>query len=82
MNDQDLTCRDLIEFLADYVEESLPAMQRIAFNEHLAICSDCRAYLDSYRKTIMLARKVGQIESAPELPPSLIRAIRAARGQN
>lgn len=48
-----MTCRELIERLMEYVEGAVPGD---AFEHHLAGCSSCRAYLDSYLKTIGLAR--------------------------
>jgi predicted anti-sigma-YlaC factor YlaD len=51
-----MTCRELIERLLDYVEGSAP---REEFEDHLARCSSCRAYLQSYLTTIRLARGAG-----------------------
>ncbi len=48
-----MTCRELIERLLDYVEG---AAAPDAFEQHLAGCSSCRAYVDSYLKTIRVAR--------------------------
>jgi predicted anti-sigma-YlaC factor YlaD len=48
-----VTCREFIERLMEYVEGTAPGD---AFEHHLARCSSCRAYLDSYLKTIGLAR--------------------------
>ena len=80
MIEDDLTCRDLIEFLADYVEHSLSAARRATFDAHLSICSDCRAYLDSYKKTILLSRQTGTIDPDCEsMPAALIEAIKTAR---
>ena len=67
------TCRELIDFLDDYVEHRLPMARRLMFQAHLAGCRDCRAYLDSYRRTIALARQSGA-EPAP-VPEDLVRAI-------
>jgi predicted anti-sigma-YlaC factor YlaD len=48
-----MTCRELIDRLLDYVE-GIDASE--AFDDHLTGCSSCRAYVDSYLKTIGLAR--------------------------
>lgn len=50
-----LSCREISEFLADYVEGQLPRWQRLTFQLHLALCRDCRRYLASYRRTIKAA---------------------------
>lgn len=76
-----MTCRELIEFLADYEAGELPDPDRLVFDRHLAACPACRAYLDNYRKTIILGREAfpGDEEPAPGLPEELLKAILAAR---
>ena len=49
--DIELTCRELIEFLMQYVDGELPAAQLRAFERHLEICPSCVAYLAGYRAT-------------------------------
>lgn len=77
-----LTCHEVADFLLDYLEEELPDRQRRAFRRHLFWCSACVSYVESYRKTVNLARALGQ-ESAPELetplPEEIVRAVLAAR---
>ena len=69
-----MTCEALInEFLMDYHAGTLPLARRLDFEFHLTLCSDCRKYVDSYRKTIGLTKT----STAPEsgAPPELIEAI-------
>ena len=40
-----MTCRDIIEFLADYAAGTVTAEERTIFEAHLAICPPCVAYL-------------------------------------
>jgi anti-sigma factor RsiW len=76
-----LTCRELIEFLGQYLEGDLPGGERERFDAHLAICASCRDYLAGYRETIRL----GQRACAPEqeipdgVPAELVAAILASR---
>ena len=51
-----LTCRELIEFLADYVEGELRADERARFDAHLAVCPHCVDYLHGYRESIRLGQ--------------------------
>ena len=77
-----ITCRELIDFLSDYLENELPAGERAAFDEHLAVCPECRQYVESYRMTIDLGRKAfarPDDEPPPQVPPALIQAILEAR---
>jgi anti-sigma factor RsiW len=75
-----VTCEELIEFLAAYVEGELAADERAAFDRHLSLCPDCVNYLDSYRETIRLGQ-AAMTESAlaEQAPAELIDAILAAR---
>jgi anti-sigma factor RsiW len=49
-----LTCQEFVELVTAYLEETLSEEQRIAFEEHLALCPGCDTYLDQFRQTITL----------------------------
>lgn len=77
-----MTCRDLAEYLLAYLDDELPRSERRAFDRHLFWCKACRAYLESYRATVELARSLGTPlpDEAPEpVPEHLIAAVLAAR---
>jgi anti-sigma factor RsiW len=48
----ELTCKELVELVTDYLEDALSPRDRARFEAHLAICSGCRAYLDQMQTTI------------------------------
>jgi predicted anti-sigma-YlaC factor YlaD len=68
-----MTCREMIDFLADYFDGDLPIEARRRFEQHLGECSQCRRYLSQYRTAVDLAR-LGDDPPSP-LPPDLIKAI-------
>jgi anti-sigma factor RsiW len=77
-----ITCRQLIDFIADYLDGELPADMRHEFERHLKVCPSCVAYLDGYKQTIRLGKMVlaPSDESAKgSVPEGLLQAIRAAR---
>ena len=77
-----MTCRELIEFLADYLSGELPAEERRLFEEHLAECPDCVAYLKTYEATIRLGKDAFssvQDTGCADAPEELVAAILAAR---
>lgn len=84
-----LTCRQVEDFLLDYVEGTLPRGQRLIFDLHLAMCRECRDYLAAYRKTVELGKAAFPQPDAPlpdgvpgEVPEDLVQAILATkRGQ-
>ena len=46
-----MTCRELIDFLMEYLDRELPADQRAAFETHLDMCPACVDFLNSYQAT-------------------------------
>lgn len=79
---KELSCRDFVEFLNDFIDDELPAERRAVFERHLEICEDCRRYVQSYRSAMELSALAFMEQSVPGLPPvpeALVRAILAAR---
>jgi len=83
MTARTLSCRELIEFLAAYLDEELPGEERAAFERHLAVCPYCRDYLATYHQTIHLGKRAlaAEAEVLEEVPRELLSAILAARTQ-
>ena len=75
-----LTCRELIEFLDQFVAGELSQSSAGVFHDHLRVCPDCQAYLDSYRKTIALSKLAAAPDEPPpnDVPQALLRAVREA----
>ena len=80
---QGLTCREFVEFLADYLAGALPPAQRDAFDGHLALCPSCVAYLNTYRQAIRLGhealRPADDELGEQDAPEELVRAVLEAR---
>jgi anti-sigma factor RsiW len=77
-----MTCRDVIEFLMDYLAGEVSPEERAVFEQHLAICPPCVAYLKTYQETIQLEQSVLSQPEEPiceEIPDDLVQAIMAAR---
>lgn len=49
-----MTCEELVELVTAYLEGSLPAEERTAFDDHVALCPGCDRYLAQFRTTIDL----------------------------
>lgn len=69
-----LSCQELVELVTEYLEGALPGPQRLAFEQHVAICPPCRGYFAQLRTTI----KVGQKLREEDLPPHVRDALLAA----
>ncbi len=81
-----MTCQHLIEFLTEYIDGQLPLSQRAAFELHLAICSQCRAYLHNFKVTIEATQTAFNDDhtnaNPGSVPEELVRAILKARQAN
>jgi predicted anti-sigma-YlaC factor YlaD len=77
-----ITCRELIDFIADYLEGALSAVQADDFRRHLAICVSCRAYLATYQVTIRAVRDLdaADVDAPEDLVRAILRIRRAAGG--
>jgi anti-sigma factor RsiW len=49
-------CKSEVGFIADYLSSGLDRQEQAAFESHLKACSDCAAFLQTYKKTIELTR--------------------------
>jgi predicted anti-sigma-YlaC factor YlaD len=72
----DLTCRELVELVTDYLEGALSTTDRLDFERHLVWCSWCRDYLDQMRTTIELTGAPELSEPAFPLREQLLDAFR------
>lgn len=77
-----MTCKELIDFLMDYVDGDLPPSEQQRFEHHLELCTDCTAYVTSYRETVRLGKMLcrpGKDELPDDIPEDLVQAILEAR---
>lgn len=72
-----MTCRQLVDFIDDYIDNKLAPAERTLFEKHLSICPECVRYLNDYRTTVHLARTAVATDPA-DLPSGLRDAIRKA----
>ena len=79
-----MTCRELIDFLANYLDDELRPTARTEFERHLNDCPDCVDYLRSYEETIKLGTGALLATDDPvraDVQEDLVRAILAASGK-
>ncbi len=79
-----MTCRELVTFLMEYVDGTLAAVERSRFDQHLAGCPHCVAYVESYRQTIRIGKALAEAPDTPvpsEVPEELVQAILSSRRQ-
>jgi anti-sigma factor RsiW len=66
-----LTCRDVIDLLADYLDEALAPEVLRRFERHLGECAACVAYLRTYRRTRELTGEVTRVAMPEEVKTRL-----------
>ena len=75
-----ITCRQLSDFLDDYLSGELDETSRSEFDRHLAVCPTCVRYVQTYRQTISLGKAAFADDGAPvpqSVPQELVKAILA-----
>lgn len=71
-----LRCRDIVELLGDYLDGALPPATGEALRAHLADCSDCTAFINTYRGTVRAARYLREEQIPPQLRERLLAFLR------
>lgn len=80
MNDlhtTELTCREMVEVMSDYLEGALADRDRALFEQHLVLCDGCTAYLDQMRRTVALIGRLRQTALDPAFRGRLLETFRA-----
>ena len=83
MTTNDLTCRELVELVTEYLEGELPDDERMRFEDHLAHCTGCRRYLDQMRLAIATVGQLREDDLSPVVRDDLLSVFRTwkhARG--
>ena len=70
-----LTCKDAIEILADFLDQTLASDVAARLTQHLEDCPPCFAYFETYRKTRELVGRAGRVEMPAELRTRLRRFL-------
>lgn len=80
MNDlptTELTCREMVELVSDYLEGGLGSHDQALFEQHLVLCDGCTAYLDQIRGTVMLAGTLRAESLDPSIRARLLETFRS-----
>jgi anti-sigma factor RsiW len=72
----ELTCKELVELVTEYLEGAMTAATRAAFEEHLAACEGCTNYLEQMRRTIELTGTLSEESISHSTRADLMRAFR------
>jgi len=70
-----MTCREMVELVTAYLEGRLAAEERARFDEHLAVCEGCQAYLDEMRGTLRALGRLPEDRLSPQARETLLAAF-------
>jgi anti-sigma factor RsiW len=71
-----ITCREFVELVTDYLEDRLPAAERERFEDHLALCPGCQAYMDQMRATLRALGRIPEESLSPAAREELLHTFR------
>ena len=54
-----VSCKSITDLIWKYVSDRLSPTLKRDFEEHLRLCRDCVNFLNTYKKTVSLARSIG-----------------------
>jgi predicted anti-sigma-YlaC factor YlaD len=77
MTEPAMSCRELIELVTEYLEETMAPAERTRLETHLAGCRPCRHYLDQMRSTIKVVGQIPDESVTPEAQAELLKVFRA-----
>jgi len=75
-----ITCRELVEIITEYLEGTMPQAERRRFEAHLDECPHCVNYLEQMRQTISVLGELREESIAPDAREALLEAFRDWRG--
>lgn len=76
MPDNEMNCKELVELVTEYLEGTLPPVERERFEAHLGTCSGCTHYLQQMRQTIYALGKVTEETIAPDARDELLQIFK------
>jgi anti-sigma factor RsiW len=74
--EHEMTCKELVELVTDYLEGTLSEETRRQMDQHLSGCDGCTHYLEQMRQTIHLTGQVREENLTPGQRDDLLRLFR------
>ncbi len=76
---EQLSCRELVELVTDYLEGALSDEERARFEGHIARCAACTIYLEQIRQTIAALGHLPEEALSPDAERELLEAFHGWR---
>jgi hypothetical protein len=78
----ELSCRQFVELVTDYLEAALPPEVRARCDEHGAACGPCATYLEQVRQTVLALGRFVDESLDPVTREALLHRFRAWQGSS
>ena len=72
----EMTCRELVRVITEYLEDTLPAPDRARVEDHLASCPWCTNYLEQMREVLRVSGRITEADVSPEAEARLLDVFR------
>lgn len=76
MGEPELTCKEVVELVNDYLSATMPASDRTRCADHQAECPACTTYLEQMRTAIEVTGRLREDELGDEVKRDLVEAFR------
>lgn len=73
---KEITCKELVELVTDYLEGTLSRSDRRRFERHLDACDGCTNYVEQMRQVIGTLGRLTEDSIQPEARDRLLHAFR------
>jgi anti-sigma factor RsiW len=77
---RDVSCREAVELVTDYLEDALSARDRRRLERHLAKCDGCAGYLAQVRAVVVATGAVGPEDLEPGTLQGLVELFEQYKG--
>ena len=75
-NPNDMSCKELVELVTDYLEGALSPVDQRRFEMHIGECDWCKIYIDQIRLTVKAAGKLTEESVDPRVKEELLAVFR------
>ncbi len=78
---EEITCKELVELLTDYLDDAIVGPERERLETHLAGCTGCTGALEQLRATSRIAGTLTEEQVPADQRGALLEAFRAWRDE-
>lgn len=76
------SCQEINQFLAEYLDGSLPSSTQAQFQAHLNKCDNCISYFEQYKTTIQMVKDQEDIVIPEQLAEHTVEFLRTKRADS